>query len=402
MRLKLKSRRRSTPAKFSFAVVYNYYKLMLLMPRFRRCPFSPSSALAAWVVLWLPMLVKADPTAEQQFMLELLNRMRTNPATELDKMVNMDAPGVWGAPKSDHPTVAFALEFYGVSASALFSQWSTLSSAPPLAWNDTLAAAANSYSNLMVTLDQQLHGLDGQSTGQRLVNAGYSSNWGDVAQTLFATAADGFHAHAALAIDWGPDGGSGTGIQPGATHREALMAPLFKEIGIGFQTITIPIGNSDVTGPLVITEHLGNARRFNGVTLVSDAILTGSIFDDSVLNDAFYTPGEGISGALVFVYDNNTGILVASGQTNSAGGFNITLTGLTDGTEYRVEAPGTGQQPQTFMLNAWQENYGTVGSPDWTTFYDNVYASFIAVPEPGGALLLMLALAARRRHRMPL
>jgi len=362
-------------------------------------PSLTRAALVAWVVLWLPMVLKADPTAEQQFMLELLNRMRMNPAAELDQMVNMDAPGVWNSPKSDHPAVAFALEYYGVSASALFSQWSTLASAPPLAWNDTLAAASNSYSNLMVTQDLQLHGLDGLSTGQRLVNAGYSANWGDVAQTLFATAADGTHAHAALAIDWGPDGGSGTGIQPGATHRDALMDPLFKEIGIGFQTVSIPIGNSEVTGPLVITEHLGNARRSNGVTLVADAILTGSIFDDSVLSDAFYTPGEGISGALVFVYDNSTGDLVASGQTNSAGGFNIALTGLTDGAEYRVEAPGTGQPPQTFMLNAWQENYGTVSAPDWTTFYDNVYASFIAVPEPGSALLLMLALAARRRRR---
>jgi len=358
--------------------------------------------MAAWAALFLPMFLRADPTAEQQFMLELLNRMRMSPAAELEKMVNMNAPGAWGSPKSDHPTVAFALEYWGVSASALFSQWSTLSSAPPLAWNDTLAAAASSYSNLMVSQDLQLHSLDGQSTSQRLVNAGYSPSWGDVAQTLFATAADGTHAHAALAIDWGPDGGSGTGIQPGATHRAALMDPLFKEIGIGFQTITIPISNTNVTGPLVITEHLGNARRFNGVTLVADAILTGSIFDDSVLNDTFYTPGEGISGALIFVYDNSTGNLVASGQTNSAGGFNIALTGLTDGTEFRVEAPGTGQSPQTFMLNAWQENYGTASSPDWTTFYDNVYASFIAVPEPGSALLLMLALAARRRRPLPL
>lgn len=334
-------------------------------------------------------------------MLEVLNRMRLAPAAELEKMVNMSSPGVWDSPTSDHSSVAAALAFFGVSASALSSQWSTLTAAPPLAWNDSLAAASDTYSNLMVSLDQQVHGLDSQSTGQRLVNAGYSANWGDVAQTLFATATDVTHAHAALAIDWGPDGGSGTGIQPGASHREALMDPLFKEIGIGFQTVSIPISNAEVTGPLVITEHLGNVRRFNGVSIVADAILTGSIFDDSVLGDAFYTPGEGIAGELLFVYDNSTGNLVASGQTNSAGGFNIALTGLTDGVEYRVEAPGTGQAAQTFMLNAWQENYGTVSSPEWTTFYDNVYASFIAVPEPGGAVILLTAwLITFRRRRL--
>ena len=360
-----------------------------------------SSAILAWALAFMPMLAVAGPTAEQQYMLELLNRMRQAPAAELEKLVNMTSPGVWGSPLSDHPYVASALAFYGVSASALSSQWSTLTAAPPLAWNDSLAAASETYSNLMVSQDQQAHGLDGQSTGQRLVNAGYSSNWGDVAQSLFATAADGTHAHSAQAIDWGPDGGNGTGIQPGATHRAALMDPLFKEIGIGFQTISIPISNTEVTGPLVVTEHLGNVRRFNGISIVADAILTGSIYDDSVLGDSFYTPGEGISGELLFVYNNSTGNLVASGQTNSAGGFNIPLTGLIDGVEYRVEAPGTGQAAQTFMLNAWQENYGTVSSPDWTTFYDNVYASFIAVPEPSGAVLFLGTCLYSCRRRRP-
>lgn len=370
--------------------------------RRRRLPALTSAlALLGWSCLL--QVSHGDPTAEQQFMLELLNRLRMAPAAELEKMVNMSSPGVWDSPKSDHATVASALNYYAVSASELFSQWSTLTEAPPIAWNDTLAAASTTYSNLMVTTNQQAHFLDGQSTSQRLVNAGYSSNWGDVAQTLFATAADVTHGHAALSIDWGPDGGSGTGIQPGATHRVALMDPLFKEIGIGFQTVAIPISNDEVTGPLVMTEHLANARRFNGVSLVADAILTGSIFDDSVLGDAFYTPGEGLGGMMVLVYDNSTGTLVASGQTNSVGGFNIALTGLTDGTEYRVEAPGTGQAAQTFMLNAWQENYGTPSSPEWTTFYDNVYASFIAVPEPGVAFLLILSLipCLSRRRKAP-
>ncbi|MES2597826.1 MAG: CAP domain-containing protein [Verrucomicrobiota bacterium] len=366
--------------------------------------FSPLRRSLLWMGLLafgMPLSVKADPTAEQQYMLELVNRLRMDPTAELDKLVNMSSPGVWDSPKSDHVTVAAALEYYGVSASALASQWGSLTVAPPLAWNDSLAAASTTYSNLMITQDQQDHFLDGLSVGQRIVNAGYSANWGDSAQALFATAADGMHAHSALAIDWGPDGGSGTGIQPGATHRAALMDPLYKEIGIGFQTIIIPITNGEVTGPVVLTEHLANVRRDNGVTIVSDAILTGSIFDDSVLGDNFYTPGEGVSGVLIFVYDNTNGNLVASGQTNSAGGYNITLTGLTDGTEYRVEAPGTGQGAQTFTLNTWQENYGTVVDPEWTTFYDNVYASFVAVPEPGSAGLLLLSLmllSRRRRH----
>ena len=350
--------------------------------------------------LWLALgVVQAAPTAEQQYMLELVNRLRMSPADELEKMVNMSSPGVWGSPMSDDPLVAAALSFYQVSASALASQWGNLVAAPPVAWNDSLAAAGSLYSDLMISLDQQAHGLGGVSLSQRLVNAGYSANWGDVAQLLFATAGGLNHAHAALAIDWGPDGGSGTGIQPGASHRAALMDPLFKEFGIGFQTVAIPLGNVSVTGDLVITEHMANTVRSNGIGLVSDAILTGSVINDSVLADAFYTPGEGLADVLVFVYDNSNGALVASGQTNSAGGFNISLAGLSEGVTYRVEAPETGQAARLFSLSSWQENYGTPTSPDWVTFYDNVYASFIAVPEPGSLGLMLVALLFLPRNR---
>jgi hypothetical protein len=251
----------------------------------------------------------------------------------------------------------------------------------------------------MVTMDTQAHGLGGQTLGQRIVAAGYSADWGDAGQLLFGMAQDVTHAHAAFAIDWGPDGGSGTGLQPGVTHRTALMEPLFKEIGIGFQTLAIPLGNTAVTGPVVLTQHLANQLRWDGVRFVSDAILTGSIIDDSVLADGFYTPGEGVAGVAIYIYDDTTGDLVASGQTYGAGGFSISLAGLSEGTLYRVEAPETGQAGQTFTLQSWQENYGTPSSPEWVTFYENVYASFVTVPEPGSAWLALLALlfAAQRR-----
>jgi hypothetical protein len=201
-------------------------------------------------------------------MLELMNRMRANPSAELELMVNLTSAGDWGSPKSDHPTVATALAFYNVSVSTLISQWGALTPAAPLAWNNELAISATAYSDRLVSADVNAHNLDGLTLGQRLTAGGFTTQRLDSAESLFSTGVDMQHAHAAFAIDWGPDGGSGTGIQPGATHREVLMDPLLKEIGIGFQTLTIPLSNTEVTGPRVVTQDFSSRYRSNGVNLI--------------------------------------------------------------------------------------------------------------------------------------
>jgi len=335
----------------------------------------------------------ADPTPEQQYWLELMNRMRDDPATELERLVNFSAPGVWDSPRSDDPDVAAALNFFGVSAATLAAQWSTLTAAPPLAWNGALNVSATTYSDVMVGLDQQAHGLDGLTLAQRVTNGGYTGQLLELGESLFASTENVFHGHAAFAIDWGPGTG---GIQTPPLHREVLMDGIFKEVGVGYQSIPIPGGNTEAVGPEVVTHHYATQYRQSGLDFYSDAILTGVVYADTIAADLFYTPGEGWAGADILVYVDATDLLVASGLTNSAGGYNLTLTGLTDGILYRVEAPDTGLAGQTFTLDAHVENYGVP-----VTFYDNVYASFQAVPEPGGALLLLLALlslgAVRRR-----
>lgn len=323
-------------------------------------------------------------------MLELTNRFRSDPQGELADLVNFSSPGVWAATKSNDASIAFALNFFGTSASDLASQFSSLTAAPPLAWNSALNASATSYSNLMVTSDQQAHSLDGLTLDQRVMNGGYSANWLNLGENLFASAQSPIHTHAAFVIDWGDGNGAtagyGNGIQNPAGHRDLLMSAAMKEIGIGFQSIAIPGSNVTAIGPYVVTEHLASQFRFDGANYISDAILTGSVFQDTILADAFYTPGEGLAGKAVNVYNDTTGILVASGFSNSAGGFNIVLTGLTNGTVYRVEAPDTGLAAKTFTLTEHTDNYGVP-----VLVYDNVYESFAVVPEPGSLLLCLLA-----------
>ncbi len=344
----------------------------------------------------------ADPTADQQYWLELTNRFRSAPQAELEKLVNFSSPGVWGAPQSNDASIAFALNYFGTSAADLLSQFSTLTAAPPVAWSSALNVSASTYSNLMVTTDQQAHTLDGLTLDQRIQNGGYSSTWLEAGENLFASTQSIIHGHGAFVIDWGDGNGAspgfGNGIQSPAGHRDVLTDAVFKEIGIGFQSIAIPGTNTVAIGPYVATQHLATQYRFDGANFVADSILTGSVYQDTIAADLFYTPGEGLAGMAINVYNDASGILVASGFSNSAGGFNITLDGLTDGVVYRVEAPDTGLAAQTFTLAAHTENYGAP-----VIFYDNVYSSFMVVPEPGGMLLCLVAalhaLARRSRHR---
>lgn len=369
-------------------------------------PLRPLSVTLAVVMLAFTTQA-ADPTGVQQYWLELINRMRMDPAGELEQLTNYSVPGTtFGSPASDDPFVNQALQYFNTSASVLASQWTTLTAAPALTWNSNLANAAVTYSNVMVASDLQQHDLDGLTLDVRVQNGGYTTQYLEIGEALFATAQNPVHGHAGFAIDWGDDDGNagngfGTGIQNPATHREDLMNVNYKEVGIGFQTDSLT-GNVNATGPIVTTQHFASQYRLAGSTYVADAFLTGSVYQDTVLNDQFYTPGEGIAGAALFVYDDVTNVLLKQGTTNSAGGYSILLDGLQTGQVYRVEAPSTGQSSQTFTISSrtvLYENSDPSGPDVPVTYYDNVYARFEAVPEPTSALLVLMVGIGAYFHR---
>src|SRR5262245_65555178 len=76
---------------------------------------------------------RVTPSAglREQYMLELVNRMRENPAAELPLLLN-----------STDPNVISSLNYFNVNQTTLQTQWNSLVAAPPLAWTESLALAA--------------------------------------------------------------------------------------------------------------------------------------------------------------------------------------------------------------------------------------------------------------------
>ena len=221
---------------------------------------------------------RITPTAgsQQQFMLELVNQMRQNPAAELQLLLN-----------ANDPDIDSALSYFNVNLADLESQWSSLVAAPALAWNDQLALSATNHSQAMLTAGVQSHQVTGEADlGTRITAAGYT-NWSDLGENIYAYADSIFSAHGAFAIDWGS---TPTGIQSPAGHRENIMDASFRDLGIGI--VAAPT-NSPV-GPLLITQDFGNNFSYGNPYLV------GVVYNDANSN-GFYDEGEGIAGATLTI-----------------------------------------------------------------------------------------------------
>jgi uncharacterized protein YkwD len=309
------------------------------------------SALAG--ILALAPTGRADaPSNDEQLMLEMINRMRTNPQAELERLVNMTMgpPVTFASPPSDDTYVTAAINFFGVSASTLKTQWNALTPAPPLAWNSDLNDSATRYSELMKTRNLQAHNLDSHVNNDgtvdligRLEADGYQFRGGGSAgENIFAQSQSVFHAHAAFAIDWGQN--PPTGIQNPPGHRDLIMQsqavsaqnPHMREIGIGY--VFDGSANSN-TGPFVVTQHFAVSKN-------DGPFFTGVAYQDTDSNQ-FYTPGEGLGGITIVA------TRLASGDTYTtttwaSGGYSLKVdSGLFDIVAW---GPGVGQRTMNNVL----------------------------------------------------
>ena len=245
------------------------------------------------------LMSSGGPTDQEQYMLQLINEARTNPPAAAAQLTT-----------NITPQVASTLQYYGVNLPQAAQTISAAAPLPPVAWNATLANAAQGQSQYMADNQIQSHiGANGSTPLQRIQAAGYS-NVVSNAENAYAYASSPEEAMQAFLIDWGvPSDGHRINIQqPGVSAQNA-----YRDVGIGIVQ-TNPSNPS--FGPMVITQDFGSVAN-------ESAQLVGvAYYDNSGTN--FYQPGEGQGGVQIDAVNLQTG-QVSSTQTWDSGGYELPL-----------------------------------------------------------------------------
>ena len=242
-----------------------------------------------------------EPTAYEQYMLELVNRARRDPNLEVQR-------------NSEVGSLNQGLPAGSISAEGK----------QPLAFNFNLIDAAGQHSQWMLDTDIFSHtGISGSSAGDRMRAAGYeftgSWTWGENLSTRGTTGTPNLEVSV-------PQQHNGLFASPG--HRRNLMNPDFREVGIGIQ-----LGEFDGFNSSMITQKFARSG--------SNSFLTGVVFTDQQVDDDFYTIGEGLGAINVQAVRSGTAETFST-QTFGSGGYSLALTPGT----YTVNFSG-GALPQT-------------------------------------------------------
>ncbi len=255
-----------------------------------------------------------QPSSQEQYLLELINAARANPAAEGQMLANVT-----------DPEILRYYQYYKVSTSQLISDFNGYAAKPPLAFNSLLNASSREQSLYMASAGVQTHNsADGTTFDQRITAEGYQ--WSGVGENIYAYAENPYFGHVGLMADWGV---------PSLDHRANVMNdnptyPTFREIGISCVPSSI-----ESFGPLVITEDFGTPR--DGTV----AYLTGVVYQDSN-GSGGYDESEGFAD--VTVTPDSGGYYAV---TSAAGGFVIPLPATGSGTLTVTASGGALGGPRT-------------------------------------------------------
>lgn len=248
-------------------------------------------------------LMAFDPTGLEQEQMQLVNRFRTDPQREFDRIFLTASPL-----KAVDPNIENAVTFFNTNLSVVKSELAALNPVPPIAGGDAIDKFAHDYIPFMIAAKSQSHTLNG-TLAERVARAGFDTSQGlAFGENLFQNAFSPIQAHAAFVVEWGngPDGLQGRG------HRNTLMNPSMKQGGFAFQPVTYD--QSIGFGPNITAQDLIGL----GVTR---PMVTGAIFQDRN-GSGWYEAGEGLSGSQI-TFTGQAGQFSTNAMT--AGGYNISL-----------------------------------------------------------------------------
>ena len=264
------------------------------------------------------------PTDLEQYMLELINRARANPAAEGQRLLSLtqtdpilhQATAGWDLAKFDQ-----VISSYAPSA--------------PLAFDPRLIDAALAETNAMLAQNSQTHSPAGFLNNPEVATDTDGQAYFDTAQSSWATGENIFAYSQTVAVtsptayadffeagfllDWGnPNFGHLRNIlapSPSQANPAAGVYP-YSVVGIGLITNVTPTISAAVNvGPALVTQEFGWRQ--------GNAYLTGTLFQDQ-LNTGLYAPGEGYGGVIITARGTASEGTFQT-QTWASGGYSLQL-----------------------------------------------------------------------------
>ena len=236
-------------------------------------------------------LLALNPTADEQHLMQLINRFRTSPTQEFARLIASASPI-----RSRDPILQDDLEFANVNGNTLRTELSRLGSTHPLAWNEAIRNFNRAHNQDMIARGVHFH----SNTNARRaeleaagVNFRYANGENINSELVFGYGKSVLHTYASYVIDW-QRGGPG-GMVAGRGHRAALINPDYEQGGTGI-TNHNGSGNPPL-GPRVNSTIAANIEQ-------EMAFVTGAIFRDQN-NSNWYEAGEGIANVR-FTFTNRS------------------------------------------------------------------------------------------------
>ena len=258
------------------------------------------------------------PDGNEQQLMWLMNRARSNPTREgiwlttiYDRYMTYTQNCGQLTEDVDFCYTAGALDHWDVDLDLLQIEFAGYDAKPPAAFDVRLYRAAKTHSEYLIDIDDQNH------TEQFKHISDENFSYTRVRGNAFSYALSAMYGHAAFNVDWGPDGGDGSGMQPKRGHRLAVMSLDGDYTNVGIAAVPESDSATDV-GPLVVT---GNYCRANPSAYKHyNRFLVGTVWSDKD-GDQFFDPGEGI-GDVTVMPDHGPYYAV----TSIAGGYALPIT----------------------------------------------------------------------------